>query len=446
MPWIRTLLLSCCLLAAPVHAQWTPAWIGDWQYQTDPRSVAPKVVRMADDGRIFAFLGVGHDGQEHAALARFDEGGAFAWLRERASSSQKDARLMHDGRIAVVDQFNGNAGVRVRVYDADGAIAWEHERQAGRLAAGPRRVAVGADGGLLIPAIDGNDFIVIRYAADGQVLPTWRWSPGPENLTVDDIVATADGGAVIGGPGHRFSGGVLVVRFDAAGQVVFHDRELGDHGTTRLLSSLVSLEVDSQGDVLAAAALENAMGEVQAQIWKIAPDGARHWTRLLENPDSPTNRVMVGGFALDADGDALIVTDLGMGGPLRVLRVDSASGAVIGVGEAPLEGNPNGFAQAPNGRVLLTATHFIDSQGHVGARIAEFDAGLAPCRVADLDEEYFAAVAAGSVQGWTLAVGTLFHGGVSNDLRVLRFDADGPCDVDAIFVDGFEGAGATRWR
>src|SRR5690606_24330346 len=181
------LLAALCIVAAPAHAQWMPAWIGAWQYATEPASVSPVGVRIGGDGRLFALLDTSHDGQGHAAVARFDEGGTFAWLRERAGSFRMDARLMHDGRVAVVDQ-SGN--VRVRVYDADGAVAWEDASQPGLLAAGPRRLAIAADGGLLIPAVDGDDFVVIRYSPDGQVLPAWRWSPGPESLQVDDIVAT----------------------------------------------------------------------------------------------------------------------------------------------------------------------------------------------------------------------------------------------------------------
>src|SRR5690606_35598721 len=132
---------------------------------------------------IFALLETAHDGQGHTALARFDEGGSFAWLRERASAFRIDARVLADDRVAVVDQFG--AGLRVRVYDADGGIAWEDATQPGQLAAGPRRLAVGSDGSLFIGTVDGDDFAVVRYDAHGQVLPAWRWSPGPEDLQVD---------------------------------------------------------------------------------------------------------------------------------------------------------------------------------------------------------------------------------------------------------------------
>jgi sugar lactone lactonase YvrE len=436
----RILSLSSCIALATgsACAQWTPSWIGAWQYEPSPRSVAPTAVRVSDDGRIFTLLDAGHAGQGHAALARFDEGGVFAWLRERAGSFRMDARLMDGNRIAVVDQFG--LDVRVRVYDGDGGVAWDDQSQAGLLAAGPRRLAIASDGGLLIPAVDGDDFIVIRYAADGQALPAWRWSPGPEDLQVDDIVATPDGGAVVGGAGDPLTGGLLVVRFDAAGQVVFADRELGDHGTTHGMASLMNVEVDGNGDVMAAGALENATGATQAQLWKIGIDGKREWTRVLANPAGAHLGVTIGGFALADDGDALVATDLGDYGPLRLLRADSGKGETLQVGIAPIDGQPTGLARVPNGRLLVTGFHFIDSQGHIGARIAEFDPDLRPCRVADLDTQYFTVVAAGSSQGWTLAAGSLFEE-LSNEARVLRFDADGPCDVvDAIFADGFDAA------
>jgi hypothetical protein len=436
------LLMSCCLVAAPARAQWVPAWIGEWQYEPSPRSANPVGVRVAADGRSFALLDAAHDGQGHAAVARFESDGAFAWLRERAGSFRMDARLMQDGRIAVVDQFGD---VRVRVYAVDGAVAWEDHTHPGLLAAGPRRLAIGAQGDLLVPVIDGEDFVVIRYAPDGATLPAWRWSPGPEDLQVDDIVATPDGGAVIAGGGDPQSGGVLVVRFDASGDVLFHDRELGDHGTTLGLEGLVRVEVDGGDDVIAASALENAFGVSQAQLWKIAPDGTRRWTRALENPGNPLMRVTLGGLALAADGDALVATDFGDYGALRVLRADGQTGEPLEVGIAPIEGMPTGLAQAPNGRLLVTGLDFIDSQGHVGLRIAEFDAQLRPCRAANLDAQYVAAAAEGGAHGWTLAAGTLFDG-VSNDAHVLRYDADGACSEDLLFTDGFERPDpARRW-
>jgi len=431
-------LLCAALASAPALAQWTPAWIGSWQYAPSPRGVTPHDVRLGAHGRIFTLLDAGHDGMSRTALARFDEGGAFAWLRERPGSTDRGMALLPDGGVAVVDAFGPM--VRVRVHDGDnGDVVWEDDTQPGRISAGTRQLAAGADGDVLVPVIDGNDIVVARHAGDGRRLPDWRWSPGAEDLQAEDIVATADGGAVVGVAGDMLTGGYLVVRFDASGQVVFHDRELGtlDGGT---FNRRLFLALDGADNVLAQGSLQNPFGDMQAQVWKIAPDGSRLWTRRLANPVDERFGIEAVGLALDAAGDALTAAQPGFGQGLRLQRFDSATGTLRQDVPAPLDGDPRGLARAPNGRVLVNSTYSIDFQGHVGARVVEFDARLRPCRSLDLGDRYFHMVSSGGPRGWTSVAASLFAE-TGNDAYVLRHDADGACDAaDTIFADDFEGA------
>lgn len=437
---IGFLLLCVALIAEPAFAQWKPSWDVAWQYAITPRGVTPQRVRMAEDGRIFALLDIAHDGRAHAAVARFNDDGGFVWLRERPTGLRMDLQLLPTGHVAVVDQFG--PAIRVRVHDGDnGDVVWEDESLNGRLAAGRRALAIAADGDLMIAAVDGDDMVVFRYSVDGKKLPSWRWSPGPEDLQADDIVATNDGGAVVGGAGDQLMGGFLVIRFDAAGKVVFSDRELGDHGTTL---TVLAVEIDDEGETIAAGAPENAFGALQARIWKLAADGTRRWTRDLTNPRDDRSGVTIGALALNGQGDVLVVSDLLEYGAFRILRLDSGSGGLLQVSRSSIGGMPTGMAQASNGRVLVAGFHFIDSQGHGGARIAEFNASLGLCREADLDSRFFGVAIAGSTQGWTLAGGTLFAG-ISNDLRMLRYDSGGACNTsDVVFANGFEQPTAGR--
>jgi hypothetical protein len=434
-PIAMAFALAGALATTVARAAWEPAWVGVWQY-ADPGGVVPMDVRVAADGRVFALMELAHDGASHTALARFDEDGAFAWLRERPGIDGRGLQLLPDGNVAVVDAFG--PVVRVRVYDGDdGAVVWEDRSQAGRISAGARQIALAVDGALLIPAIDGNDIVAVRYTPAGTRLPDWRWSPGAEDLQAEDIVATADGGAVVGVAGDVLTGGYLLVRFDADGQVVFHDRELGGlDGAT--FNRRLFLAVDGAGDVLAQGALENQRGSMQAQIWKIAVDGARLWTRRLVDPVDERFTTEAVGLALDANGDALLAQQAGLDEHFRLLRLDSASGALVQSAAAPVGGQTRSLVTAPNGRVLIGGTYFIDFQGHIGARIAEFDADLRPCRAADLGTQYFHMAFEGGAPGWTAIAGTLFEG-ASNDAHALRYGADGDCDpLDAIFADGFD--------
>ncbi len=436
---VRAGFLLCAALAtSPAVAQWMPSWTGSWTYAPSPRDVNPVDVRIADDGRVFALLNVGHDGMSHTALARFDEGGAFVWLRERPGSTDRGMELLPDANVAVVDAFGPT--VRVRVYDGDsGDVVWEDDTRAGRISAGTRQLAVGADGDVLVPVIDGSDIVIGRHALDGERLPDWRWSPGTEDLQVEDILATADGGAVVGVAGDMLTGGYLVVRFDAGGQVVFHDRELGtlDGGT---FNRRLFLALDGGGNLLAQGALQNPFGAMQAQVWKLAPDGARLWTQRMVNLLDPRFGAEAVGLVLDATGDAVLAVQPEGAGSYRLQRLDSASGELAQDVPAPVDGDPRRLVRTANGRVLVNSTRFIDFQGHIGAGVAEFDAQLLPCRSIDFGDRYFHMISSGGPQGWTSIAGTLFAG-TSNDAYVLRHDADGACDaVDAIFADNFESA------
>ncbi|WP_300616565.1 hypothetical protein [Dokdonella sp.] len=440
MPPITTVSALAAAFATTVAgAAWEPLWVGSWEYGTMPRGATPVDVRVAADGRLFALLHLTHDGMEHVALARFDEGGAFAWLRERRTTANPPGmELLADGRVAVVDAF-GNVA-RVRVQDGDsGDVVWEDESQAGRISAGVRQLAVGRDGDLLVPVIDGDDLLVARYSADGQRLPDWRWSPGSEDLQVETIVATDDGGAVVGVAGDMLTGGYLLVRFAADGKVVFHDRELGTLGGATFNRRL-HVALDEAGDLFVQGALQNPFGAMQAQVWKTAPDGTRRWTRRIAHPDDPRFGSAAVGLVLDGAGDPVVAPQPVLDEGFRLLRLDSATGEVRQESAAAVGGDPRRLVRAPNGRWRVDGTYFIDWQGHIGARIAEFDADLRPCRSLDAGDRHFFSVSTASAAGWTVLAGTLFSG-LANDAQVLRYDADGTCERgDAIFPDGFDGA------
>lgn len=435
---LRTLIALIAVSgAAPLQAQWLPLWSGAWQNELENRSVHPVGVKVAGDGRIFTLLSVTHDGQQHIALARFDEGGSFAWMRERPAGDNLGFQPLANGQVAAVDNFG--AVVRVRVLDGDtGDIAWEDESRSGRLAVGENVVIAGADGGLMLPAIDGDDIVVIRYGADGSLRPTWRWlPPSPDFRMAHDIVALPDGGAVVGVQGNRVTGGYIVVRFDAKGEVVFHDIELGtlDGGS---FNRRLRLGVDGGGNVFAQGTLINPLGNMQAQVWKLAPDGTRLWTTYLVNPANEFLGVEAGGFVLEAEGNAVVAVDSIIEHPMRLLRLDGATGEPLGFGDAPFDGTPHTLALAPNGRLLLAGSYFFNSQGHAGARLAEFDADLRPCRASDLGEQNAAAVPEGGAAGWTVIANTRWEGS-NNEAVLSRYDAGDPCVTgDAIFEDGFE--------
>jgi hypothetical protein len=435
------LAVSLLIACAPVRADWLPQWIGAWQHPETFHGVLPLGVHVLADGSVLAYADVTHHNSAHATLVRFEADGTFSWIRERTAVDVAGVAVLADGRVAMSGY---DTAVFARVLDAtSGELIHECTWSGAQLLYDERdltrTLAQAADDGLLVRAFDGGDLVVLRCDAQGQVLPEWRWTSGLDFIRVDDIIALPDGGAVAtvrGGTGD----GSFTLKFDAAGVPTLLDSEPGEIGNA--LGAL-HVALDADGDFLLAAAPESSFGVPQAQAWKVAPDGTRLWTRVVEVPGVLHPNLDIGGFALAPDGD-LVIAVAPPSGPFRVLRLDGGDGSTRWDATATIGDNPTGLALAADGRVLVGGFASIPgSGGRITARIAEFDADGMPCRHAiDLGINTKLRVAA-SVGGWTVFGATTFVEGSGNDAVVHRYDGDGTCDGDddTLFVDGFDGAG-----
>lgn len=437
----RMCLATCLLLAwVPAHADWLPQWISAWQHPETFHGVSPIGVHVMDDGSVLAHADVTHHNAAHATLVRFEADGTFSWIRERPAIDVAGAAILAGGRVAMT---GFDTTVFARVLEAasgdfihecswDGAQLLYDERDL------TRTLAQAPDGSLFVRAHDGGDLVVLRCDAQGQLLPEWRWSSRLDFIRVDDILALPDGGVVAtvrGGTGD----GSFTLRFDAAGVPFLLDSEPGEIGNA--LGAL-HVALDAHGDFLIAAAPESSFGVPQAQAWKVAPDGTRLWTRVVEVPGVLHPNLDIGGFALAPDGD-LIIAVAPPSGEFRVLRLNGDDGSTQWDATAAIGDNPTGLALAADGRVLVGGFASIPgSGGRITARIAEFDADGTPCRHAiELAINTKPRVAA-SAGGWTVLGATTFIEGGGNDAVVHRYDGDGDCKGadDTLFVDGFDGS------
>lgn len=434
------LLVLLLVLPLSARADWLPEWSGTWEHPEPMRAIHPRELLPLVDGSVLAFADVTHHGTAHATLVRFEADGRFAWLRERSAIEVADARPIAAGRVVIV---GSDASVFARVLDA-GSGDFVHECGWSGVQLGhderdrTRVVAESAAGELLVRAREGGDLVILRCNALGQTLPEWRWPSGLAAIRPDDLVALPDGGAIATARG--FTGdGYYALRFDAAGAPTLLDSEPGEIGNPL---GAAHVAVDAAGDVLIAAAPESSFGVPQAQAWKIAPDGTRLWTRVVEVDGVLHPNLDIGGFALAPDGD-LVIAVAPPSGPFRVLRLAGEDGSTRWDSTAAIGDNPTDLALAANGRVLVGGyDHIPGSGGLVTGRIAEFDADGTPCRHATaLDYGSKLRVSSGT-GGWSVLGGTAFVQGAGNDLVVQRFDADGACagDGDRIFADGFDPA------
>jgi outer membrane protein assembly factor BamB len=398
-------------------------------------------VNVGADGATFAAVHVVHHGTNHVALVRFNADGGFAWTQEHVASSLAGIAFVGAGEVAIAgDGGTADTPVYVRAYDAaTGELLWNREAGGGRAKVDAQvempQLVVDAAGNLMVLASDHGDYVVIRFDAEGNALPTWR-----RTIDLDgDVLATAivplpDGGAVVTGRGRILGGGNVTVRLDAQGNELFTDVEI----VGPFPYGPVYLGVDSDGGVIVAAAQETTSGVPRAQVWKLSPNGARSWTTIVPNPGGPTSGMSIGGFVLATNGDPLIEADAGAGSVFRLVRLDGMTGAVVADFSAPIGGTPSSLVLAANGRVLVGGDAPIGS-GHVSGRIAEFDSSGEPCRIAGNLNLFSKVDGSAGDTGWSILGATSFVQGVGNDALATHFDSEGACTLaDRVFSDGFE--------
>lgn len=440
MPFtLRIAVFLAAVAALPTQAQWAPQWSSVWQHPEVFRVADVRWLRVAEDGASFAAVEVTHHNRSHDALVRFNADGTFAWLREHESLGPASIALLPGGHIALIAGGSASAArIDVHVHDAaSGEAVWSRGSNAAQLQFdqrdGAQHLAVDTSGSLLIAASDEDEFVVLRYAANGDALPPWRADVGIGAVRATSLLALPDGGAVVSGSSDSLDGGYRTVRFDAAGTVVFDDTEFGDIGNP-LGPSFLAATTD--GGFLVAAAPESSFGVPEAMVWKLNADGSRAWTTVLQNQTAPTS-LQVSGLAATDGGDALVVVDTPFAEGFRLLRLRGGDGVVMRQAQSATGGHATTFALAPNGRVLVGGYVFEGPSGTVSARIAEFDARGAPCRAATDLAMKGAVAAIGAHGGWSVGGASAFVQGVGSDALLRRYDADGAC-TDAIFGDGVD--------
>jgi len=444
-------LLAASTLSANARtetiAPWLPLSSASMQHPEPVHTTLPIQTHIAPDGAIFAEVDVTHHNLAHAALARFNADGSFAWMHEVAGSTPAGFAFLDGGHVvtAATSLLTLNA-INVRVYDtATGALTWVREATGGRFAFDERndtkQVAVDANGNVMVLSNDGGDYVVIRHTADGTALPSWRARiDNANNVRASGIVAMPDGGAIVTGGGAIWGGGFVTVRFDAQGDVVFTDVELGGKNSLGNPLGPDYIAVNADGNVMLAGTLETQGGTGHAQVWKLDPSGARLWTQLLPNPGGTLSTPpSVGAFLLAPNGDALVLSKFV--GSYRLVRLAAANGAVIWDAAAS-GGSPSTLAQAENGRILAGGYVLIGG-GQVRARAVEFDATGAKCRIMEDIKPYLKLKANGSAAGWSVLTSNPLVAGVGSDAQMRRYNADGPC-TEKLFGDGFEAFGSLQ--
>jgi len=206
------------------------------------------------------------------------------------------------------DQF-GNPSPRIFLvkFAADGSLVWQRIWNGTTIRGlGRPDVAVSADGSVYVAGITAdnqNDAVLLKFDANGTLLweRAWGGAASDEGLAV---ATTSDGSVYIAGTAESFgpsSSGLFVVKFDAAGNLVWQKISDGAAGN--------AVAVASDGSVYAAGTTPRPgqIGNFDIVALKITAAGSLVWQRTYSAGDvvDPRGRMAAGPV------DLALMLDLG---------------------------------------------------------------------------------------------------------------------------------------
>ena len=237
-------------------------------------------VRTPGLGLLLLLLAAG-TAQSQTLLSETTWGGAGSDVAEAvATSADGGAYVVGITDSFTVDQF-GTPSPRIFIvkFAANGSLSWQRIWNGATVRGlGRPDVAVGADGSVYVTGVtadNGNDAVLLKFDAGGTLLweRIWGGSASDESLAV----ATApDGSVYIVGTETSFgpsSGGLFVVKFDPAGNVVWQRISDGAAGN--------AVAVGPDGSVYAAGTTARAdqIGNFDILVLKITTGGNLVWQR-----------------------------------------------------------------------------------------------------------------------------------------------------------------------
>jgi hypothetical protein len=262
------------------------------------------------------------------------------------------------------DQF-GTPSPRIFLvkFSANGTLVWQRiwngpTIRGGSLVGRPG-VAVGPGGAVYVTGLsvnNGNDAVLLKFAADGSLLWERTWGGGASDASFA-VATDVDGSAYIVGTETSFGAsgiGLFVVKFDAAGRLVWQKIADGAEGS--------AVAVAPDGSVYAAGTIaRDQLGNFDMLVMKITSAGNLVWQRTYAAGDVADAR---GGMAAAPDGSMIVVA-----GALQSIKANTPDITALILALSPdgtllfdnqFDGKINetgdGVTVAPDGTIYVTGT------------------------------------------------------------------------------------------
>jgi len=232
---------------------------------------------------------------------KYDPAGHGAWVRNFAIGTTQTARATSlaadsSGGVCVTGFAQGSHPsydyVTIR-YDSAGKALWSRRFDgAGHGDDKPAAIAIDSAGCYTVTgesfggSSSGNDFLTIKYSAEGQVLWQTRYDGSGLTDSASAMAMDSNGGAAITGRSVGADSGsdFLTVKYDKGGKQQWTARFNGEAND---LDRPVAVAVDSLGNVIVAGYSwgGKASGFDYVTI-KYSPDGKQLWSKRYNGPGS----------------------------------------------------------------------------------------------------------------------------------------------------------------
>ncbi len=327
---VATLGSTVALAGEPPTLSWQRIWQGD-----AATNEYHQLVSLGGD-QIFVAGDRGGPAEVNGTyLLAYDEAGNLLWdlafvgnVQDHVSGLDTtiDGDVIWVSRVVLSEDFSEQ--IVVRKIAPNGSILWTSTFDlltTNHLGHEPL-LAIGPDGGPLVGYYDGGDFLLLRYAPDGQLV--WSRSYDGDASDVDfmtDLVVADDNSAHFVGIADSYLT-YLAVSVDAAGNEVWRRALSGPLGA--LEDAFLAQGPD--GRIVVTGNPESACGSQEQRSWKLDHDGSVLWEDVV--PNDPCDVAIAIDIDIDEAGDAILVGNLSETPPniqIVVRKLDGNDGSLI---------------------------------------------------------------------------------------------------------------------
>jgi hypothetical protein len=319
---MATVLAPANVHAGTVAEAWSAVYNGPGNRNDQPAAIA-----VGSDGSIYV-AGTSYEvGQlENLMLLKYSPTGDLLWdtiINGPANGADRPRAIALDSQdnILLVGPAWQATAVEETLWKFEpvsGNLLWSHSITG----FGPCPTFGECDAAIAVTPNDeilygGLDFKIVKLSPEGDEIWTRSVQPAPNITLMNDIAVAADGRILCGGIPVGSPDGSGVVAYDADGNFLWSDTQLGNHGA---VFGRAHVAFDELGNAIAAFEPETSCGVFGLLLVKYNPAGAVQW--ITPYHVNPCNSFSVAALAVANSNEIYVTGSLGGSADITTIKFD----------------------------------------------------------------------------------------------------------------------------